>query len=416
MTTKRWIGNAAAIADLWTITLSGTVVSQTYTLTMNSKSVTYTAAPTDTVATILAALATAWNSSTIPEFAEYLASGTPLTGPFTSMTVMAKSAGIPGTITLTTSGSATVSIVNSSPGTGPGDFMNPQNWSDGIAPANGVTLVFDNGSVPCTYNLNSVLTGVVISVEQGYSGSIGLPFINASGLTSYAEYRATSLTLAGGTATINSGKIGRCNLEFGPNTATVRVLNTGPRPDPNVPTCLITGGNNASSLNVSKGDIGIAFYQGTTATFPTINSAFLSNVKGDVMLVVGVGAVLTTVNKNGGSVTLRANATTVNQQTSGGLLSITDAAAITTLNSSNGTINFQSSGTIGTINLYGTSVLDCSGDSRAKTVTNPINVFDSAVQIHDPMKTINSGVLTLSTADLVSVDVNHGANLSIVYT
>jgi hypothetical protein len=416
LTIKRWIGNAAAIADIWTVTLSGTVISQTYTLTINTKSVSYAASATDTVATIVTALASAWNATTIPEFAEYLAAGTPSSGPFTAMAITAKSAGTPGTITFTSSGSAAVSIANTSPGTGPSDFTNSQNWSGGVAPTNADTLVFDNGSVPCACNLGSALTGVTISVEPGYSGAIGLPFINANGSSTYAEYRTTSLTLAGGTATVNSGKISRCNLAFGANTATVRVLNTGPRPDPNVPTCLITGGNNSSSLNVSKGDLGVAFYQGTSATFPTINTAFLSNVKGDVTLVVGVGGILTTVTKNGGSVTLRAGATTVNQQTSGGVLSITDAATITTLNATNGTVNYQTSGILGTINLYGASVLDCSGDSRAKTVTNPINVFDSAVQIIDPMKTINSGVLTLTTADLVSVEVNHGANTSIVYT
>lgn len=58
-TTKRWLGNAASVTDVWTITLSGTVVSQTYSVTINGKSVTYTANGSSTVSIILQGLAAA---------------------------------------------------------------------------------------------------------------------------------------------------------------------------------------------------------------------------------------------------------------------------------------------------------------------------------------------------------------------
>src|SRR5262249_8993955 len=155
-------------------------------------------------------------------------------------------------------------IANTTPATGPNDFKNSQNWSTGTAPANSDVLVFDNGTVPCKYGLSTTLTGLVISIELGYSGGIGLPNINNDGNTPYAEYRPTSLTISGGTLTVNATGVTRANFAFGANTSTVRVLNNGSRPDKYVPVVLLTGGNGSSELDISKGDVGVAFYQGTT--------------------------------------------------------------------------------------------------------------------------------------------------------
>jgi len=416
---KEWLGNAASVFDLWTVSLSGTVTSQTYTMSINGKSVSYTSTGGDTVATVLTALVAAWNSISPlppPEIQELTAIGLPVGGPFTSMTLTQKTSGKPSTISVATGGAATFTIANTVPATGPNFFDNAQNWSGGVAPVNSDTLVFDVGKVPCKYNFNTSLTGVTINVNEGYTGSIGLPAVNSDSQNIYSEYRTTALTLAGGTVLINSSGITRCNLAFGANTASVRVLNCAARPNPNVPVILITGGNGSSSLNISKGDVGVAFYNGTTATFPTLNTAYLAQPQADVQLVCGLGATLTTVNKNGGTATLRTGATTINQQISGGVLNLTDAAAITTLNVFGGTVNFDTSGTVATVNLYGQSTFDCSGDTRGKTVTNPINVFDARVTIIDPGKGINSGTLTIAGNGASGFKVQHGSITTAVFT
>ena len=416
MTIKRWLGNAAATTDNWTIILAGTVVSQTYSMTINGKSVTYTASGTDTVSTILLALANAWSASVIPEFLELTAAALPSGGPYTSMTVAQNVAGRPSVITVATNGVATFTISNTSAATGPNDFTNAQNWSTGTSPANSDTLVFDNGNVSCKYNLGSSLTGVTVSVESGYAGLIGLSFINTDNPnTSYNEYRATALTLAGGTAVVNAPQCGRCNLAFGPNTASVRVLATGQRANSSTPVVLITGGNSSSELDINKGDVGLACYQGQTATFPTIKTGYVSQPLSDVTLTIGLGVTLTTVTKNGGNVTSRVGATTINQDVSGGTLTLTDSAAVTILNVFAGTVNLNSIGTMATINLYGSATLNCDGDPRAKSVTNAINVYSTAVTVIDSAKTINAGVLTLAPSGLTGVNVQHGANTSIVY-
>ena len=419
MSTKRWLGNAAAIADLWTISLSGTVVSQTYTMTINSKTVAYTASGADTVSTILAALQAAW-SATSPappvEFTELTAVALPAGGPYTSMTLTGNTLGKPSMISVSSSGAATFAITNTTPATGPNSFTSANNWSGGVAPANSDTLVFDNGSIPCKYNLSTALTGVTVSIEPGYSGAIGLPFINSDNSTTYAEYRTTSLTLAGGTVICNSGGITRCNLAFGANTATVRVLNTGTRPDSGIPVVLVTGGNGSSELDVTKGDVGVAFYQGTTATLTAIKMGFLSNSISDSSVIVGTGGTLTTVTKNGGYFSTRSNLTTLNQDLAGGSADLLDSVTASTINCYAGAVNQNTTGTIGTVNLYGKSTLNADADPRAKTITNPINVFSSMVTVNDNQKTINSGTLSLAVNGATSVNVGHGANSTIVYT
>lgn len=424
MATKRWLGNAASVADLWTISLSGTVTTQTYSMTINSKSVTYTSSSADTVTTILAALAAAWNPVfpvSPPEFAEYTAAALPVGGPYTSMTLTGNTAGKPGTISVSTEGAATFSIAHTTTATGPNDFNNGQNWSGGSAPANSDTLVFDNGSISCKYNLSTSLTGITVSIEPAYSGQIGLPFINSDNTVTYAEYRTTSLTLAGGTVVVNSPSVSRVNLAFGANTASIRVVNCGPRPDPNTPVVLITGGNSSTELDVTKGDVGIAFYQGTTATIATIKTSFSSQqtALSDVSVIVGTGATLTTVTKNGGTFDTRSNLTTLTQQILGGVTTFWDAVTATTVNIQNGTLNLNTTGTVGTVNLYGKGTLNANGDPRAKTITNAINCYNadkSVVTVYDDAKTINSGALTLAPQGCQTVNYSHGTQTQIVAT
>jgi len=413
MSVKRWLGNAAGTFDVWTITLSGTVTSQTYSVTINSKSITYTAGGGDTVASVLAGILAAWTSVSVPpppEFSE-------LTPVIVSTTIVATGnlAGRPSTISVSTGGGATYAITHTTSATGPNDFTNAQNWSGGSAPANSDTLVFDNGNVDCKYNLGSSLTGVTVLVSPGFSGDIGLSFINTDNQTSYAEYRTTSLTLAGGTVTINSPTITKANFAFGANTATIRVISTGRRVDTYTPVVLIIGGNGSSEIDISQGDVGVAYYQGTTATFPIINTGYNNSPQTDVILNCGSGCTLTTITQNGGTATIGSNVTTISLGVAGGTLTLRDITA-TTVNALNGTVIMSTTGTIGTINLYGSATLDCSRDTRGKTVTNPIKVYSENVTINDPEKTVNSGTLSLATSSLVGVNVAHGGNTTIVFT
>lgn len=415
MSTKRWLGQATATADLWTISLSGTVISQTYTITINGRSVSYVAGGSDTVTIILGALQAAFAASTAIEFTELTAAALPTAGPYTSITLTGKTLGKPSTISVATGGGATFAITNTTPASGPNDFANALNWSGGVAPVNGDTLVFDNGSIACKYGLSTALTGIILIVDKGYSGQIGLPAINADSTTTYSEYRTTSLTLAGGTATINGPALTRCNLAFGANTSTVRVMATGQRPDTYIPVVLITGGNGSSELDVTKGDVALAFYVGTTATFPVIKTSYVLSAPTDVNLYCGTGATLTTITKNGGNLTVNSAVTTLTQGPSGGSVTIA-AGAITTLAIQGGNCIYNSNGTITTVTVSNNGFLDFNQDPRGVTVTNPILLYGEKAGVQDDLKRVNSGVLSVTSTQTTKLNVSHGSGNVSTYT
>ena len=411
MANKSWIGNGApATMDLWTVTLSGTVISQTYSITINGKSVSYVANGSATVTVILAGLATAWSASTVPEHLELTAAVLPSGGPYTSLTLTQGTAGKASIISVATGGAATFAITNTTPASGPNDFKNGQNWSGGVAPANSDTLTFDNGSADCKYGLSNTLTDVTILVQNGYTGKIGLPAVNTdSSSASYAEYRQTHLTLEGGTATIQNSSIQRCNLAFGANTAVVRILDSSAqRVDKSVPPVLINGGDSSSTLDITKGDVGIAFYQGQTATFPMIRMSYLKNANSDSKLVCGAGATLTTIIKNGGSLEVNSAVTTITQ-TSGGGTTTVNAGEVTTLYVQGGTAIYNSTGTLGTVTVSNGGVLEFDQDPRAKTVTNPIQIYGDKSSVKDNQKSVNFGVLSFVTNQTTMLNLFHGA-------
>ena len=411
MTVKRWLGQAVATYDIWTISLSGTVTSQTYTITINSKTVTFIAGGSDTVASVLAGLVANWNlSNAPPEFGE-------LTPAVSGTTIVATAnlAGNPCTITVGTSGGATFTIAHTQAATGPNDFTNALNWSGGVAPANGDTLVFDNGSASCKYNISSSLTGITLLVNPGFSGNIGLSFINQNSNTTYNEYRTTALTLTGGTVTINAPSLTLCSLAFGANTATVQITATGRRTSQYTPVVLITGGNGSSKLAITKGDVGVAFYQGQTATFPTILTSYQNSATSDVTLFCGSGCTLTTVTQDGGNVTTNSSVTTFTQGVGGGTATFV-SGSVTTLYVEAGTAVWNSTGTLGTATVAGKGLLDFSQDPNGKTVTNPILVYGDVASVNDPWKVVNSGVLSVTTNQTQMLNVSHGSGNVCTFT
>lgn len=66
-------GNAIAVAQVWKVTPAGVEIGDVFTLTINGKSISFTATAA-TVANVTAGLVAAWNASLIAEFAEVTAS------------------------------------------------------------------------------------------------------------------------------------------------------------------------------------------------------------------------------------------------------------------------------------------------------------------------------------------------------
>lgn len=432
MATKRWLGAAAPVKDLWTITAGGTwAAADTITITINNKSVTATLGATVTVAEVVALAVAMFNSATTPqtdeayaptgggqvinEFKEYLAAAASAT----TVSLTAVTAGIPGTISVSKSStSGTFTIAHTTSATGPNFLDDADNWSGNAAPANSDVLVFDAGSTDLLYGLSTSLTGLTIKILDGYSGKIGLPDVHGSGTTAYDEYRTKYLTTAGGTTTvtIDNGALQRCRLAFGANTATIVVRNTGTRPDANIPVVLLTGGDGSSTLALSRGDIGAAFYAGETAQFTTIDMSYVSNRGTDAKFVGGTGLTIATVRKAGGIATFNGNVTTLTQALQGGVTTFMAGTPATATIGGGSLIYNSTSAPAGTAwSVTGDGTIDFDQDPRAKTASNSITLAGATAQIKDRKQVVASFAVVLSHG-AKPTQIDRGENYTLTYS
>lgn len=209
MATNKFIGQAAAVAQVNTLTPGTVSIGNIFSCVINTKTVSYTAAA-GTAADVTAGLVAAVVASTIAEFLEVTA--VDLVG---TLTLTAKTAGMPFTVTLTAvqgtgAGGMTLTqtVVN---GTGPSDWISTANWSQGVIPQGAVvaptlssaavaaggalaagtqlfykiTAINANGETTVSGEVNATPSGANLSVLLTWVGSL-------AGATGYKIYRGTA--------------------------------------------------------------------------------------------------------------------------------------------------------------------------------------------------------------------------------
>jgi hypothetical protein len=318
------------------------------------------------------------------------------------------------------SGTASVSqtLTTTQAATGPNFWDNANNWSPTGVPANGDSVYFQNSTVDCLYNLaQSSTTLANLQIDMSFvGGQIGLPSWNGK----YYEYRQQYLQIGvSGTILIGSGKGSGptlIKLDTGTNATNFLINGCGTSLDPTLPAILWKGNRSSgtTTLNISKGSIGIAVYAGETATVDQINQGYVTNVKSDSSIFVGPG---TTINTEwfmtGGQGTLNAACPTLLMEN--GTLTILDglsATAVTTLTVVGGSVSDRSTGTITTLTVGTGATYDRSDDSRGKTVSNC--TISGKSTFLDPNDTITfTNPLSLSDCSLLDVTLDLGTNITL---
>ena len=376
-----WRGDAPNVAQITTLTPANVEIGDTFTATINGKSLTVTATAA-TVANVCLLMKQAWDDSTIPEFLEILCEN--LT---TYIKLTAITAGKPFTVTASaTNGGAgntqTFTAATTTANSGANDWSTVANWEADALPANSDDVYIPAGGSSILYGLNqSSVTLTSLTIDQGFTNFIGLPEINADG-TNYDEYRDTYLRISATTVTIGDGTgggAGRIKLDVGSAQTAITVRNTGNPESESLPACLIKGTHASNVLTITKGSVGVAVQPGEVSTIATVNIGYLTNQDFDSVVRMGSGVTLTTINKTGGNLSIESNSTTINH--TGGELQLL-AGTVTTINCDAGTIYDRSPGTITTLIIGSRGVYDASRDPRAKTITN-CDLYAGA-ELHDP--------------------------------
>ncbi len=385
MSAIRFRGDAPAVAQVNTVTPDTVTVGNTFSLVCNGKTITFTATAA-TVANVTAGLVALVNASTIAEFQEVTA-----TDNTTAFTLTARKPGVNFTITssaATGAGSAGCHLVTSftTVSSGPTDLSTLTNYTGGALPTGSDTLIFD-GAVNAYYGLAAMASAAPVMIfNPGWTGSIGLPVQNTSG---YAEYRPTHMQ-SQSTSYTNRSQSGRLFVDgAATNSITFNNFATG---NPNAGAgelyaVKIRNFGTGCTLNAQAGSIGLAPSQLDSWAFATINVGSISNPAGDVTIFGGLNGTWTTINQNGGTVTMQSNGTTWNMPSAQGRAYLIGTATLTTLNNQGaGTFYWQSTGTIGAITTGPKAFLDSSQVPSARTATNA--TYYPGATINDPEGTI----------------------------
>lgn len=417
MSTLYFRGDAnSIIAQKTTLTVGGSPgIGDVLNVTINRKTVSYTAVSGDTTSTVASALWTALLSNTNPEFQEvtWSVSGAVVTGasstaeiPFTLTTSVTLGAG---------SSTLTAATVSGSDQHGPSHLDDATNYSTGVLPVNSDTLVFpdQNPAPACKYGLTA-LSGVSLTELQVLGGTIGLPDKNVGG---YTEYRTKDLTLGGcATLTIRGTNItlARVNLTGGTCNAKIDTGGGFAFAGTSDPSIRLVGAGTFTTIAAIGGDIGLAYFIGDVVTVTTLTvgviplqgSVASSDPTGRVR--IGSGATVTNAILYGGQVETLAGGT--NLTIAGGVWRQL-TGNLGTVTSTGGTIDFRSTGSIGNATLIGTdAVLDLSGGTGAVTI-GTLSVKGGA-RIIDPHKRISSLSYTTDRDSLAASEIGESFTLT----
>ena len=288
--------------------------------------------------------------------------------------------------------------------TGPNNWQEANNWAGGQIPQTGddVYLQDSADSILAGLDLRG-MTLASLTRDDSYSGYIGRAANNEN---SYPEYRDRYLRCGITTITIN-GDGSRTNLNVGTVQTTLTMLDSGTRLIADIPTTLFIGTHANNSIDVRKGDVGIAVYAGEVATVSTLRVGFTTSIESDSSVIIGSGSTITTISKSGGSLYNYASAATL--ANTGGT-TYQRGGSVTTLSIYNGAVNWQTSGTAGAVTVGSAGVFDLRADMRPHTVSS-ITLHNGA-ELYDDHATIPTTCPITCTAGLDKVTLRRGESLA----
>jgi hypothetical protein len=247
-----------------------------------------------------------------------------------------------------------------------------------------------------------LLSPAAIKVYSSYTGKIGLPDWNELG---YTEYRDRTLrigdtndaqTIAVEIGLGEGSGSGRIRINTGAAQTVLTVYDTGSAADYPWPAVIWQGTHASNTAKVYKGSVGIGVGAGETTVLSTLDVGHASSQDSDAEVVCGQSVTLGTITKSGGTLLLdsRSGSAITLITHHAGTMTIDGTDGVTQLTILGGTVYYSTSGTLaGNPAVSGDGRIDFSRDMRAKTVTNPIDVYGDEATVYDPYKKVTSLVV-----------------------
>lgn len=419
----RWIGLAAAVAQVDTFTPANVEIGDIFTLTVtgidgSSLAVNFTATAT-TVANVTAGITAAWAAADNALTNDITAAdGT------TEMTLTANNAGDAFTVASTAvNGGATDDQTFTRAATtasgGPKHWDDTGNWDGGALPgaSAGDEVFVEDFLTDILYGLDQsgiANTLTSLNIPATFTGKLGPN--GATGFAGdYLQIKASAVNIGQHFAIGNPVGSGRIKIDLGATASEVNIFKTGSAADSTKPSVRIKAASGSTNVTLFKGSAGIAFESGETSTVGTVGVRWITTRSTDSDMFIGDGVTITALDQTGGECTLRSACTTVTN--TGGTLLTAGTGAIVTLNSNGGNTTTFGSGTVTTLNVTaGTMTSSSTGDittanlsggitdftrsTDARTVTN-MNLEVGGTLKYDPTDvTLTNGVVSASTVSL----------------
>jgi hypothetical protein len=397
-----WTGEAQEVADIWTVTVTGYDATTTYKVGANGKTVSVLGSAGGSVAGVATALATAWSASQEGEHQEFAATTDGTTG---VLTLTMNESGRPGTTlsSSVTGGAGTIGApAQTSTATGSRFWDNAANWSTGVVPANGDTVLVENAN-PILYGLNQ--SGVTLAklILRG-SGDIGLPPLNTLG---YAEPREQYLRIGATLVEVDSSSQ-LIRLDHANVGTTHTVYATGASRVAGLPAMTVKGTLNTNKFYVfGSADFGLAARLGEASAFAELQTETGPD-SGSPTVYLGPGVTTATaVNCFGGSVRSDSNLATVVCR--GGVVTNTGATTVASMTvGEDSEWRVQSTGTATAVVVEGGGHVNCATDPRPRTFTN-ITLHKNA-RYSDPNRSVthSNPIQFGAGAGLTNVTIDRG--------
>jgi len=242
-----------------------------------------------------------------------------------------------------------------------GDWSVAANWSPSGVPVNDDDVYLEDSSQSVTGGLDqSAVALASLNIAQSFTGQVGTS-------SAYLQVGAAAVRIGYHDGPGMPSGSSLIKLDLGSvTTAAVVIENSGSSSDSTEPPIYLKAAKAASTIEVRKGRVGIAWATGETSTVGTITVAYVSQQSTDADVYIGSGVTLTTLTQKGGDCILGCAATTVNAY--GGTLYTVGSGAITTMNAKGATIYPNSTGTISDLIISGGTV-DFTRSSATRTVT-----------------------------------------------
>lgn len=432
MAVRRHLGRAVPIADVWTIVVALTWAdADDIVLSINGKDLVIIIGTDVATTDVALGIAEMVNGSTqtgagyaVNTTGDRVGEWSLITATVSGSTVTLTH-NIPGrpvtmTVTETTAGNGTSVETHTTSATGPNHADNEDNWTADDTPDDGDDMVMDEGDVGIWYGLTFAAAMASITITKGYTGTIGLPRTNRDNpALPFDEYLGQYLTFSDQASqsttlvTIGEGDgsgSGRIKLDLGDcDVQIIDIVDSGPRAEDAVPSVLLQGTDTATILNVQRGDVGVAFFEGESGHLAQLNVGFIEDQDDDSTVVIGNDCDLANaaIVITGGESSIASATGSGTIVLHGGTLSVHGATAHASIISDEGTVFYQSSGTLTTAIFGPGSALDMRRDDSSRTVTNM--TLHAGAAVYDPFDTVTwtNGIdhVRCAPEDLVAFDV-----------